>query len=143
MMKQRRKKKVETYFKSLPSFGTFVYVFAWLFRLGEVGVTVGKFRVWPFGHQAPAHARQPVVQVGFCPFGAEMMVVRRIPSRMRCNNQGGHRSISLNPACWKRKAYYSLHSNILNHISWKKNSAEHLNYRSCTRKLMAQFKPVI
>lgn len=66
-------------------------------------MTVGEFRVWPFGHQAPAHARQPVVQVGFCPFGAEMMVVRRIPSRMRCNNQGGHRSISPNPVCWKER----------------------------------------
>lgn len=80
-------------------------------------MTVGKFRVWPFGHQAPAHARQPVVQVGFCPFGDEMMVVRRIPSRMRCNNQ-------------ERKALLF--------------SAEHLYYyRSCTIKLMAQLKPVI
>ena len=45
----------------------------------------------PFGHQqpqqqAPAHARQPVVLVGFG--AAIMMVMRRIPSEMRCNDKG-------------------------------------------------------
>jgi len=47
-------------------------------------VNVGMFgglavAVWA-PQQAPAHARQPVVQVGF---GAEMMVMRRIPSDQR------------------------------------------------------------
>ena len=46
--------------------------------------------------QAPAHARQPVVQVGF---GAEMMVMRRIPSKMRCNDRG----ISLGSGCRMRR----------------------------------------
>lgn len=43
---------------------------------------------WGFGRLGtrlhPAHARQPVVEVGF---GAGMMVMR-IPSEMRCNDKG-------------------------------------------------------
>jgi hypothetical protein len=68
--------------KSLPSLALLFIFLAWLFRLGEVGVNVGMFGVLAVAvwapQQAPAHAGQPVVQVGF---GAEMMVMRRrIPS---------------------------------------------------------------